>query len=177
MATIDGRRAMDGVLLGGLGVLCFSLTLPATRAAVPVFGGIVVGLGRAFVAATLAGLLLWVRRERLPVRHHWPGLAIVAVGVVVGFPLCSSLALQRLPAAHGAVVVGLLPAATAVMAVLRADERPPRAFWIGVVAGVVAVLVFAVAQGAGRPQGADLLLLIAVVFGGLGYAEGGRMAR
>ncbi len=177
MVAMDGRRATDGVLLGGLGVLCFSLTLPATRAADPAFGGIVVGLGRALVAAALAGLLLGVRGERPPARRHWPGLALVAVGVVVGFPLCSALALQHLPAAHGAVVTGLLPAATAVMAVLRADERPPRAFWGGVVAGVVAVLIFAVAQGAGRPQAADMLLLAAVALGALGYAEGGRLAR
>jgi len=177
MATGEARRATDGVLMGGLGVLCFSLTLPATRAADPAFGGIVVGLGRALIAATLAGLLLWGRGERPPARRHWPGLAIVAVGVVLGFPLCSALALQHLPAAHGAVVIGLLPAATAVMAVLRAGERPPRAFWIGVVAGVIAVLVFALVQGAGRPQAADLLLLASVVLGGLGYAEGGRLAR
>jgi len=177
MAAVDGRRATDGVLLGGLGVLCFSLTLPATRAADPALGGIVVGLGRALVAAVLAGLLLVARRERLPARRHWPGLLIVAVGVVVGFPLCSALALQHLPATHGAVVTGLLPAATAVMAVLRADERPPRAFWLGVAAGVVAVLVFAAVQGAGRPRAADLLLLAAVALGGLGYAEGGRLAR
>lgn len=177
MATVQGRRAADGVLLGLLGVLCFSLTLPATRAANPAFGAVVVGLGRALVAATLAGLLLWNRRERPPARRYWPGLAIVAAGVVVGFPLCSALALQHLPAAHGAVVTGLVPAATAVMAVLRADERPPRVFWIGVTAGVATVLVFAVVQGAGRPHAADALLLAAVALAGLGYAEGGRLAR
>jgi len=170
-------RTWDGVLLGGLGVLCFSLTLPATRAADPAFGGIVVGLGRALVAAALAGLLLAARHEHPPARRHWPGLVIVALGVVVGFPLCSALALQHLPATHGAVVTGLLPAATAVMAVLRADERPPRAFWGGVAVGVAAVLVFAAVQGAGRPQAGDLLLLAAVALGGLGYAEGGRLAR
>jgi len=177
MAAVHGGRARDGVLLGGLGVLCFSLTLPATRAADPAFGGVVVGLGRALVAACLAGLLLWGRRERLPARRHWPGLAVVAVGVVVGFPLCSALAMQQLPAAHGAVVTGLLPAATAVMAVLRAGERPARPFWGAVVAGVAAVLVFAAVQGAGHPRAADALLLAAVALGGLGYAEGGRLAR
>ncbi|MGI8508850.1 MAG: DMT family transporter [Gemmatimonadaceae bacterium] len=171
------RRSVDSVLMAGLGVLCFSLTLPATRAADPALGSIVVGLGRAVVAAVLAGLLLWFKREPLPARRHWPGLAIVAVDVVVGFPLCSALALQHLPAAHGAVVTGLVPAATAVMAVWRAGEKPPRLFWVGVVAGVIAVLIFAAVQGAGHPQTADLLLLAAVAFAGLGYAEGGRLAR
>ena len=97
--------------------------------------------------------------------------------MVVGFPLCSALALRELPAAHGAVVTGLLPAATAVMAVLRAGERPPPAFRGACAAGVVAVLLFAAAQGAGKPHPADLLLLAAVLLGALGYAEGGRLAR
>lgn len=162
---------------GFLGVLAFSLTLPATRAAVPALGGVVVGLGRALVAAALAAALLLVLRERPPARRHRRGLAIVALGVVVGFPLCTALALREVPAIHGAVVVGLLPAATAVMAVLRAGERPPPPFWLASAAGVGAVLVFAAAQGAGRPQAADGLLLAAVALGALGYAEGGRLAR
>jgi drug/metabolite transporter (DMT)-like permease len=169
--------ATRGAVFGFLGVLVFSLTLPATRAAVPELGSVVVGLGRALVAALLAGLLLLVLRERPPPRRHLPGLVIVAAGAVIGFPLLSAAALLSVPAAHGAVVVGLVPAATAVMAVLRASERPPRAFWVAVVAGVVAVLVFAAAEGAGRPQPADLLLLLAVLFAGLSYAEGGRLAR
>lgn len=166
-----------GMAFGLLGVLAFSFTLPATRIAAPALGGVVVGLGRAEVAALLAAVLLLVRRESLPPRRCWPGLAIVAGGVVVGFPLLTSFALRQLPAAHGAVVVGLLPMATAIMAVVRAGERPSRAFWGASAAGVGAVMLFAVAQGAGAPQPADLLLLAAVALAGLGYAEGGRLAR
>ncbi|MBA2598746.1 MAG: DMT family transporter [Chloroflexia bacterium] len=169
--------ANRGFAFGFIGILAFSLTLPATRLAVPELGSTVVGLGRALVAALLAGILLLVLRERPPPRRYWPGLAVVAVGVVIGFPLFSALALQYVPAAHGAVFVGLLPAATAVMAVLRAGEHPPRAFWLAVAAGVVAVLLFAAAEGAGRPQPADALLLIAMLFAALGYAEGGRLSR
>jgi drug/metabolite transporter (DMT)-like permease len=170
-------RKAEGLLMGTIGVLGFSLTLPATRAAVTELGGTVVGLGRAVVAALLAALLLLALRERPPARRYWPGLAVVALGVVVGFPLCSALALEHLPAAHGAVVVGLLPAATAIMAVLRADERPSIAFWLSSGVGVIAVLIFAAAQGAGRLQSADLLLFVAVLLAALGYAEGGRLSR
>lgn len=177
MKIIASWRKVESLLMGALGVLGFSLTLPATRAAVPELGGIVVGLGRAVVAALLAALLLLASQERPPERRYWPGLAVVALGVVIGFPLCSALALEHLPAAHGAVVVGLLPAATAVMAVLRADERPSIAFWLGCGAGVIAVLLFAATQGAGHLQGPDLLLLAAVLLGALGYAEGGRLSR
>ncbi len=169
--------ATRGLVYGFLGVLAFSMTLPATRVAVPALGSTVVGLGRAIVAAVLAGGLLVLLRERPPARRHWAGLVIVALGVIVGFPLFSALALRHLPAAHGAVVVGLLPAATAIMAVLRAGERPPAAFWLASAAGVVAVTIFAAVQGAGRPQAADGLLLLAVLSASLGYAEGGRLSR
>jgi len=165
------------MLFGGLGVLAFSLTMPATRAAAPELGGVFVGLGRSVVAALLAGILLFCLRESLPDRRHWRGLALVALGAIVGFPLLSAIAMQSLPSAHGAVATGLLPAATAVMSVLRAGERPSKLFWLGCLVGVLAVLAFAMTEGAGHPQPGDLLLLAAVALGALGYAEGGRLAR
>ncbi len=164
-------------MLGLLGVLAFSVTLPATRLAVPQLGAAFVGCGRGVVAGLLALLVVLVLREPLPDRRYWKGIAIVSLGVTVGFPLFSAFALRSLPSAHAAVVSGLLPAATAVMAVLLVGERPPLPFWIASGAGVVAVLVFATVEGAGRPQMADLLLLIAVFGGAVGYAEGGRIAR
>jgi len=136
-----------------------------------------VGLGRAVVAAALAGVLLAVVRHPLPRRDQLAGLALVALGVVIGFPLFTALALRELTSAHGAVIVGLLPAATAAMAVLRAGERPSRGFWLATAVGLVAVLAFAVSQGAGAPQAADGLVLIAVALGALGYAEGGALSR
>jgi drug/metabolite transporter (DMT)-like permease len=165
------------VLLGFLGVLGFSFTLPATRVAVEELDPTFVGLGRAVVAALLAGALLALRRDPLPSRRQAMRLGIVALGVVVGFPLFSALALRELTAAHSAVIVGLLPAATAVMAVVRAGERPSPEFWLASGAGLLAVLAFAASQGAGLPSLADLLVLVAVGLGALGYAEGGALAR
>lgn len=167
----------QGLLFGFLGVLTFSFTLPMTRAAVPELGGTFVGLGRALVAAALAAIVLLATRQRLPDRRHWPGLAIVAFGVVIGFPLCTSIALEWVPATHGAVVVGLMPALTAVMAVVRAGERPPPTFWLACAVGVITVLIFAITQGAGSLHPADILLLAGVTLGALGYAEGGRLSR
>ncbi len=173
----ESARTLEGLLLGALGVVAFSFTLPATRVAVPELGSTVVGLGRALVAAVLAGLLLAVRRERLPERRHWPRLALVAGGVVVGFPLLSALALRHMPASHGAVLVGLLPAATAVAAVFRARERPSLGFWLASLAGLGCVLTFALARGAGLPTLGDALVLLAVASAAVGYAEGGALAR
>jgi drug/metabolite transporter (DMT)-like permease len=104
-------------------------------------------------------------------------VAIVAGGVVVGFPLATSLALEAQTAAHGAVVVAILPAATAVAAVGRAGERPSARFWLASGAGLAAVLAFVVTQGLAGPQAGDLLLLAAVGACAVGYAEGGALAR
>jgi drug/metabolite transporter (DMT)-like permease len=171
------RDAAPGVLLGSIGVIAFSFSLPATRLALRDLDPWVVAFGRALVAAALAALVLRATRAPRPTRAQWRSLAIVAAGVVIGFPLLTSLALHHRTAAHGAIVVGLAPAATAVMAVLRAGERPSRTFWLASAAGTIAVLVFAFVSGAGALQVTDFELLLAVVLVGLGYAEGGALAR
>ncbi|GGM09447.1 DMT family transporter [Dactylosporangium sucinum] len=166
-------------ITGLLGVLAFSMSLPATRIAVEHLDAWFVAFGRALGAGLLALGYLAVSRAPRPTRHQWRRLAVVALGVVVGFPLFTSLALQDRTAAHGAVVVALLPAITAGFAVLRAGERPSPAFWLAGGAGLVAVLTFLVAGGAvsGAAGPSDLFLLVAVTLCGLGYAEGGALAR
>jgi drug/metabolite transporter (DMT)-like permease len=164
-------------LYGLIGVACFSLTLPATRTAVAELDPTFVGLGRALVAAVPAGLLLLATRPPRPARHHWRSFVIVVSGVIVGFPLLSAFALSRLPAAHGAIVTGLLPLASAIAGAVRAGDRPSPAFWFASLLGSGVVVVFALLSGGGALQVADLLLLGAVAAAGMGYAEGARLAR
>ena len=166
-----------GLLLGFLAVVAFSGTLPATRMAIPALGAVGIGLGRAVVAAAVAAVLLLVAGGPLPARRHWVGLALVAGGAVIGFPLCTALAMRDVPASHAIVVVGLSPAATALVAVVRAGERPAPAFWLATAAGALAVAVFAATQGATHAALADVWLLVAVAVVGVAYAEGGRLAR
>ncbi|TWF96218.1 drug/metabolite transporter (DMT)-like permease [Saccharopolyspora dendranthemae] len=125
----------------------------------------------------MAFAALLLTRQRLPNRGQWARAAVVAAGVVVGFPFLTSYALTSTPASHGAVVIGVLPAATAVMAVVRGHERPPRTFWIAAGLGALATVAFAALQGLGGLHLADLLLFGAVVAAAVGYAEGGLLAR
>lgn len=166
-----------GLALGSLGILGFSFSLPATRLAVADLNPWVVAFGRATVAAALSALYLAATRAERPTRDQARSLAIVSAGVIVGFPLLTSLALEVQTAAHGAVVIAILPAATAVAAVARAHEHPSRGFWIAAGAGLVAVLAFVITQGVSGPQLGDLFLLGAVVLCAIGYAEGGALSR
>ncbi len=169
----------SGLRLGLLGVAAFSFTVPFTKVAVAGLSPLFIGSGRAVVAAVLAGAALALTRQRLPRGMHWARLAVVAAGVVVGFPLLTSFALTSTPASHGAVVIALLPAATATAAVLRGRERPPLAFWLITAVGAFAAIVFGSLQsgGLGQLHWADLLLLGSVLAAAIGYAEGGLLAR
>jgi drug/metabolite transporter (DMT)-like permease len=178
-SSASRRDAVTGSALGALGVLGFSLSLPATRAAVVDLDPWLVAFGRAVGAGLLAVLYLRLRRAPRPSAAQCRRLVVVGAGVVVGFPLFTSLALTATTAGHGAVVVTVLPALTAVFAVLRAHERPSALFWVASAAGLVVVVVFTVAGGgvSGALEPADAFLLAAVVLCGLGYAEGGAVAR
>ena len=184
--VIDGRRVttparraeLRGLALASLGVVLFSFSLPATRLAVADLDPFFVSFGRAAVAAVLSVVALRVLRAPVPRgAAQWRSLAIIAFGVVVGFPLLTALALRHVDSSHGAVVIALLPAWTAVFAVLRAGERPSRGFWLAAGAGLAVVLAFVASQGVGGIGGADLELLGATVICSLAYAEGGALSR
>ncbi|MFD3730749.1 DMT family transporter [Streptomyces sp. NPDC058632] len=198
-----GDRAGFGTLQAALGVIAFSLTFPATAWGLEGFGPWSLVAVRCVLAGLIAGgcllalgaragapeagaagaavrprkgLTRW-RGVPLPARRHWPGLAVVAAGVVLGFPLLTTLALQTSTTAHAAVVVGLLPLTTALFSALRVGSRPSRTFWAAALAGAAAVAVFTVRQSGGALTTADLYLFAALVVCAAGYTEGGRLAR
>nr|WP_242489864.1 DMT family transporter [Noviherbaspirillum cavernae] len=166
-----------GMWLGMVGVAIFSLTLPFTRMAVAELNPVLVALGRAVVAAAGSALLLWRIGATRPTRSQWKALTITALGVVVGFPLLSSIAMRYVPASHGAIVLGILPLATALFGALRFGERPSIGFWLAAIAGSGIVVAFALWQGGGELHVADLALFGAVIAAAMGYAEGGRLSQ
>jgi drug/metabolite transporter (DMT)-like permease len=170
-------RENTGMALGLLGVIIFSLTLPMTRIVVQELHPLLNGLGRALLAAIPAAALLLWRREKWPTWQQIKGLSLVALGVILGFPVFSAWAMQSVPASHGALVNGLQPLCVAFYAAWLSHERPSRAFWACAALGSALVLAYAMIMGAGQIQAGDLLMLAAIAVGGLGYAEGGRLAR
>jgi len=167
----------DGWLCGLAGVLIFSGSLPATRVAVLDFAPLFLTGTRALIAGVLGALLLAVFRVARPERREIVPLVVVALGVVVGFPLLTALALRHVSSAHAIVFIGLLPLATAIFGVLRAGERPQPAFWIFSALGSASVVAFALRHGVDASPVGDTLMLGAIVACGLGYAEGARLSR
>jgi drug/metabolite transporter (DMT)-like permease len=175
--TASKRVTAGGLVLGIIGVGAFSFSLPATKLAVEQLDPWFVAFARAAVAAALAVVYLAAVRARLPRRDQLPALALVAGGVVVGFPLFTSLALTVSDSAHGAVVIALLPAATALAAVLLAGERPGIVFWCAALAGLAVVVAFTLAESGGGFTVADGFLLAATAACAVGYAQGGVLSR
>jgi drug/metabolite transporter (DMT)-like permease len=170
-------KTTRGWLDGFLGMLIFSGSLPATRVAVAGFDPVFLTVARAAIAGLLGLALLALLRQKRPERSDLASLAIVAMGVVVGYPLLSALALRHVTAAHSVVFVGLLPLATALFGVMRAGERPRLPFWLFSATGSACVVGFALSQGIGESSIGDLLMLGAIVVCGLGYAEGAVLSR
>lgn len=169
------KRTTLGWYNGLAGVLIFSGSLPATRVAVLGFDPVFLTCARATVAGLLGAGLLLATRQRVPARDDIVPLALVALGCVVGFPLLTALALQRITAAHAMVFIGTLPLSTALFAVLRGGRRPRPPFWLFSVLGASMVAGYALAQGIHASPAGDALMLAAIVVCGFGYAEGARL--
>lgn len=170
-------KTTSGWVNGFIGVLIFSGSLPATRVAVMAFDPVFLTVARAAIAGLLAIGLLLAGGGKRPRRHDFAPLVMVSLCVVVGFPLLTALALRHVTSAHSMVFVGLLPLSTALFAVLRGGEQPRPQFWLFSCLGSAMVVGFAAMQGIAASAVGDSLMLVAIVVGGLGYAEGARLSR
>ena len=169
-------KELQAYMWGSFGVLAFGLTLPATKAAVPLFGFVTVGLGRAVLAGFLGLGLLILTKSPVPTQKQIFRLAIVAMGVVFGFPFFSAYAMQYVPASHGAIVVAIIPLLTALCGVLIAKEKPSKTYWIAGFIGSLTIIVYSVITSGGVLHLADIALLLAAASAAIGYAEGARLA-
>ena len=174
-----------GLWLGLLGVVIFALTLPMTRLAVgtpeaPQMSGVFIAVGRAVVAGGLSALFLLLTKAPFPRSDQWRPLALVALGVVFGFPLCTSIAMRHVEAVHASVIVGVLPLATAAVGAWLHRQRPSAGFWICAATGTALVVAFALLRsGTARLaiQPADALLLLAMACAAVGYGYGAKLSQ
>jgi drug/metabolite transporter (DMT)-like permease len=168
-----------GIMLALLGVLGFSFSLPWTVWALESFSAVFTATGRAVIAAVLAVIVLTARRVSWPQRHQVKPILYTMAGAVFGWPILIALALERTTAAHAAVIAAVMPLVTAVIAVLRTQERVSGQFWLAAACGTAALVVFAVLRGGGEGGDlvADVLIAGAVVSSSWCYVEGATLTR
>lgn len=153
----------------------FGGTLPATRLAVSAIDPVALTALRNAIAGICALALLLALRRRPPPRALWPQFVIAMLGVSALFPLLMAFGMQTVDASHGGVVLGVLPIATALVAVAITHERPRPLFWIASLAGAALVIAFALREGGGIMSAGDLLLLGAVATSAIGYTFSGKL--
>ncbi|NKX58028.1 DMT family transporter [Bacillus cereus] len=166
-----------GMILGFIGIICFSFTLPATSIAVPYLGSTIVGLGRTVIAAIIVAIIFIIKKEKIPNKKQMKGVFIVTIRATLAFPQLTTFAMKSLPVSHRAIELALLPLATAVFAVWRGGEKLTKRYWISSAVAAISVVVYAIYLRLGQLQKGDTALLAAVLLLGLSYAEGVKLSK
>jgi drug/metabolite transporter (DMT)-like permease len=171
------NKETTGIWLGLVGVVIFSMTLPATKLAIPEFGAIPLSFYRATLAGTAALIYIWSQKVMAPHKSDLLPLTIISLLISFVFPISIAIAMEDLPSSHGGIVLGISPLLTALFATLRFGERPSRGFWITALIGSALVLLFSIKESGGTLQVSDLALLLAAISASYGYAEAGYLSQ
>lgn len=165
------------MLIGFIGILVFSLTLPISKIAVVSFNPYFIAFGRASLAGLVALAYLSFKQAPLPSKADLVKCAVIALGVVFGFPIFTTVAMKEGSSSHGAVILGMMPLATTVIGVIRFRERPSLGFWLVSILGAALVMIYALLKGAGTFTYIDGLLVLGGICACVGYVEGGELSR
>jgi drug/metabolite transporter (DMT)-like permease len=165
------------MLIGVIGITMFSLTLPFTQMAVKELSPFFVAFSRATIAGFCALILMILGKYKLPTKNQIKRLIIIAIGIVYGFPIFTSMAMTTLPSSHSGIVLGILPLTMSVLAAIRYKEKASLAYWITSIIGASLVITYAFIDNNGFLIKEDLWLLFAILFVSVGYSEGGNLSK
>ena len=171
------NKETKGMLIGFIGILIFSLTLPVSKIAVLSFDPYFIAFGRATLAGIVALVYLLSKKEPIPAKTDFAKFVVIALGVVFGFPIFTTVAMTEGSSSHGAVILGMMPLATTVIGVIRFKERPSLGFWLVSLLGAVLVVVYALLKNLGSFTYIDGLLVLGGICACVGYVEGGELSR
>ena len=171
------NKETKGMLIGFIGILIFSLTLPVTKLAILSFNPYFIAFGRATLAGAVALAYLVVKHEPMLAKADIGKFVVIALGVVFGFPILTTVAMTHGSSSHGAVILGMMPLATTVIGVIRFGERPSLGFWVVSVLGAALVVVYALLKSSGSFTLVDILLVLGGICACIGYVEGGELSR
>ena len=171
------NKDTKGMLIGFIGILIFSLTLPVSKIAILSFDPYFIAFGRATLAGTVALAYLLYKKEIMPSKADFAKFVVIALGVVFGFPIFTTVAMTEGSSSHGAVILGMMPLATTVIGVIRFKERPSLGFWLVSLLGAALVVVYALLKSSGSFTYVDGLLVLGGISACVGYVEGGELSR
>jgi drug/metabolite transporter (DMT)-like permease len=171
------NKETKGMLIGFIGILIFSLTLPVSKIAILSFDPYFIAFGRATLAGTVALAYLLYKKEIMPSKADFAKFVVIALGVVFGFPIFTTVAMTEGSSSHGAVILGMMPLATTVIGVIRFKERPSLGFWLVSLLGAALVVVYALLKSSGSFTYVDGLLVLGGISACVGYVEGGELSR
>ena len=171
------NKDTKGMLIGFIGILIFSLTLPVSKIAILSFDPYFIAFGRATLAGTVALAYLLYKKEIMPSKADFAKFVVIALGVVFGFPIFTTVAMTEGSSSHGAVILGMMPLATTVIGVIRFKERPSLGFWMVSLLGAALVVVYALLKSSGSFTYVDGLLVLGGISACVGYVEGGELSR
>ncbi|MFQ5775215.1 MAG: DMT family transporter [Kiloniellaceae bacterium] len=177
----SGRQA--AVLAAAYGaVVLWGATPMVTKVAVAAIDPLTVGILRTLLGALAALPIIVLGRLRPPAsvraRAH---LAVSALGGFVLFPVLFTLGLGLTSAGHGALLLGILPVLTGLIAALLERRLPRGRWWAGCAVALVGTVLlvgerFALDSGEASLAG-NALVLAAAVAAAAGYVAGARAAR
>ncbi len=162
-------------------VVGFGGTFIAVAMGYQSFDAITMSFGRVIPAAIAAVIALKImKKPLLPPREALPVLFGVTGGIVIGFPLLSTLALMTVPPADAGVIGAITPIITAIIAVFIGHKKPRRMFWVAASLGSISAAVLAYLRGGNDFGGGAfwgyILLVAAMLLASMGHISGNYLA-
>jgi drug/metabolite transporter (DMT)-like permease len=146
---MDTSERLDGRALSfiGIALLTWSSAYAAIAYALAWFTPGEVAFARLLLGSLCFGLLMIVRRVPLPARRDWPQLALLGVIGLTAYHLCLNYAETRIASGTAAILISLVPAATAAMAAVWLRERVSARRLAGLGVALVGVVLVVLASG------------------------------
>ncbi len=161
MTSVD-RRAL---IAAGVTVVLWASAFVSIRHAVVSYSPGALALGRMLAGTLALGIILLIRREGLPPRAAWPGIAISGVLWFGIYMIALNWGEQEVDAGTAAMVVNIGPIIIAVLSGLFLKEGFPRRLLIGMAVSFAGAVVvgFSMSEGGGASILGVALCVVAAV--------------
>ncbi|MBE1160165.1 DMT family transporter [Dyella acidiphila] len=163
---MDSTERLDGraLIYIAIALVTWSSAYAAIAYALTSFTPGEVALARLLIGSLCFAMLMWAKRVPMPQRKDWPQLAVLGVTGLTVYHLCLNYAETRIASGTAAIIISLVPAATATLSALWIGERisTRRMFGLGIaLLGVVLVVLASGKQVKLQPMAG--LVLISVI--------------